>query len=47
MQILIKAMVGREISDLFPKPDVQLGDEVLQVERLSRTGFYKEMFHSA
>ena len=35
---LIKAMVGREISDLFPKPDVQLGDEVLRVEKLSRAG---------
>ncbi len=43
---LIKAMVGREISDLFPKPDVQLGDEVLRVEKLSRTGFYKDVSFS-
>ena len=43
---LIKAMVGREISDLFPKPDVQLGDEVLRVEGLSRTGFYKDVSFS-
>lgn len=40
---LIKAMVGREISDLFPKPDVQIGAEVLRVEDLSRTGFYKNV----
>ena len=39
-------MVGREISDLFPKPDVQLGDEVLRVEKLSRTGFYKDVSFS-
>ena len=27
---LIKAMVGREIKDLFPKPEVKLGDEMLK-----------------
>ena len=43
---LIKAMVGREISDLFPKPVVQLGDEVLRVEKLSRTGYYKDVSFS-
>ena len=43
---LIKAMVGREISDLFPKPVVQLGDEVLRVEGLSRTGFFKDVSFS-
>lgn len=43
---LIKAMVGREISDLFPKPQVELGDEVLRVENLSRTGYFKDVsFH--
>lgn len=40
---LIKAMVGREISDLFPKPDVEIGAEVLRVENMSRTGFYKDI----
>ncbi len=43
---LIKAMVGREISDLFPKPDVQLGDEVLRIEGFSKTGFYKNVSFS-
>ncbi len=33
---LIKAMVGREIKDLFPKPEVKLGDEMLKVENLSQ-----------
>ncbi len=40
---LIKAMVGREIKDLFPKPDVQIGQEVLRVEKLSRTGYFKDV----
>jgi rhamnose transport system ATP-binding protein len=43
---LIKAMVGREIKDLFPKPEVKLGDEMLRVEGLSRTGFYKNVSFS-
>ncbi len=43
---LIKAMVGREISDLFPKPEVQIGEEILRVENLSRTGYFKDVsFH--
>lgn len=40
---LIKAMVGREISDLFPKPTVKLGKEVLRVENLCRTGYFKDV----
>lgn len=40
---LIKAMVGREISDLTPKPKVDIGEEVLRVEGLSRTGFFKDV----
>ena len=43
---LITAMVGREIKELFPKPQVELGEEVLRVENLSRTGFFKDVsFH--
>ncbi|MFI3312552.1 MAG: sugar ABC transporter ATP-binding protein, partial [Eubacteriales bacterium] len=40
---LIRAMVGREISDLFPKPNVTLGDELFRVENFSRTGFFKDI----
>lgn len=40
---LIKAMVGREIKDLFPKPDVKLGEEVLSVRHLSRIGYFKDV----
>ena len=43
---LITAMVGREISDLFPKPQVEIGEDVLRVENLSRTGYFKDVsFH--
>ena len=40
---LITAMVGREIKDLFPKPKVEFGEEVLRVENLTRTGFFKNV----
>ena len=40
---LIKAMVGREINDLFPKPKVEIGEEKLRIEHLSRTGFFKDV----
>ena len=40
---LIKAMVGREITDMFPKPDVTPGKEILRVEKLNRTGYFKDV----
>ena len=40
---LITAMVGREINELFPKPDVKIGEEVLRVEKLGRTGYFKNV----
>ena len=43
---LIKAMVGREIKDLFPKPQIKPGKEVLRVERLGRTGYFKDVSFS-
>ena len=43
---LIRAMVGREISDLFPKPVVEIGEEVLRVENISRTGYFKNISFS-
>ncbi len=43
---LIKAMVGREITTMYPKPEVQIGKEMLRVENLSRVGFFKDIsFH--
>lgn len=43
---LITAMVGREINDLFPKPEVALGEEALQVEHLGRQGYFKDVSFS-
>ena len=40
---LITAMVGREITEMFPKIDVEIGEDVLRVEGLSRTGFFKDV----
>lgn len=40
---LIKEMVGREISDLFPKPVIEIGDEILRLENFSRTGYFKDV----
>lgn len=40
---LITAMVGREISDMYPKPDVKIGKEVLRVEKLGREGYFKDV----
>ena len=40
---LIKAMVGREISDMYPKPEVKIGEEIFKVEGMSRTGYFKDV----
>lgn len=42
---LIRMMVGRTITNLFPKQDVRAGDVVLKVENLTRAGsFYDVSF---
>ena len=43
---LISAMVGREITELFPKTDIKPGAEVLRVEKLSRYGYFKDVSFS-
>lgn len=43
---LIVAMVGRKITQLFPKREVSIGEEVLRVEGLSRRGFFKDVSFS-
>ena len=37
-QKLIRLMVGRDLSNLYPKPDVTIGEVVLRVKHLSRAG---------
>lgn len=42
---LVRMMVGRTISNLFPKQDVEVGDVALKVENLTRVGsFYDVSF---
>jgi rhamnose transport system ATP-binding protein len=40
---LIRLMVGRTISNLFPKQDVQAGKVVLKVDNLSHTGIFENI----
>lgn len=43
---LIKAMVGRELTTLYPKRDVKIGKEVLRVKNISKTGYFKNISFS-
>ncbi len=39
---LINLMVGREVENLYPKPEVEIGEVVLEVEAISRAGVLHE-----
>ncbi|MGI6668187.1 MAG: sugar ABC transporter ATP-binding protein [Acetivibrionales bacterium] len=43
---LIFAMVGREITQLFPKREPCMGEEVLRVENLRRIGYFEDISFS-
>ncbi|MDO1582626.1 sugar ABC transporter ATP-binding protein [Rhizobium oryzicola] len=40
---IARLMVERDIQDMFPKPVVALGDEILKVEQLSAPGKYEDV----
>lgn len=40
---LVMAMVGREITQMFPKRSVKIGEEILRVENLGREGYFKDI----
>ena len=40
---LIRMMVGRTITEMFPKQDVQAGNVVLQVDHLTRDGAFRDI----
>ncbi len=40
---LIKAMVGREITDMYPKEKIDMGKEIFRIEGMSRTGYFKDV----
>ncbi len=40
---LISLMVGRELSELFPKQEAQIGETVLRVQGLTRKGLFEDV----
>lgn len=40
---IINMMVGRSLDQLFPKGDAEIGAKVLEVENLTRTGYFKDI----
>ncbi len=40
---LIVAMVGREITQMFPKRKIEIGEEILRVEKLGRIGYFRDV----
>ena len=43
---LVVAMVGREIVQFFPRREVVPGEEIFRAEKLSRTGFFRDVSFS-
>ena len=41
--MLVHHMVGREITQLFPKKKVERGRELLKLDKLSRMGYYRDV----
>jgi rhamnose transport system ATP-binding protein len=46
VESIIRAMVGRDVSTLFPKTEGELGREVLKVEHLTREGVFTDVSFS-
>ena len=40
---LVQQMVGREVDELFPKLEAEIGEVVLEVENLSSTGLFRDI----
>lgn len=40
---LVRDMVGRSVDQLFPKLEAEIGETVLKVERLTRTGVFRDV----
>ena len=40
---MVRLMVGRELSEMFPKLDLEPGEEILAVEGLTREGFFDDV----
>ncbi|MDD3839458.1 MAG: sugar ABC transporter ATP-binding protein [Clostridia bacterium] len=42
-QELIVAMVGRELTEMFPQKDTKIGEELLHIEGLGKTGYFADV----
>ena len=42
-EILVQAMVGREIKNLYPKQKVEIGEKALEIKNLSRMGYFRNV----
>ncbi|WP_127795066.1 sugar ABC transporter ATP-binding protein [Agromyces sp. LHK192] len=40
---LVRQMVGRDVTELFPKTEAEIGDPLLEVEGLTRTGVFHDI----
>lgn len=40
---VVRGMVGRDVSDLYPKVPVQLGEVALDVHQVSRAGYFRDV----
>jgi len=46
VESIIRAMVGRDVSTLYPKTEGEPGAEVLRVEHLTREGVFTDVSFS-
>jgi rhamnose transport system ATP-binding protein len=42
----VRMMAGRELKELFPKREPEIGEEMLSIEGFSRAGFYRDISFS-
>jgi rhamnose transport system ATP-binding protein len=40
---IVRMMVGRSLDQMFPKTEVQVGETILKIEGLSKTGIFKDI----
>ena len=40
---LVKAMVGRELNSMYPEKTAKIGDVVLEVDKISKEGYFKDI----
>ena len=40
---IVSAMVGRKLDTMFPKRKIEIGEELLRVESLSRVGYFRDI----